>query len=96
MDENGFKTLETLQDELGHLNLNYLSYHRLIKSLLQFKARNQGKELNLQGVRIPVDKHGRTPFDYIPRVVEAIKRIKKGSLYYRRIHQKQMPKEITT
>ena len=85
-----------LKNELGLVNLNYLSYHRLIKSLLQFKARNQGKELNLQGVRIPVDKHGRTPFDYIPCVVEAFKRIKKASLYYRRIHRKQMLTGITT
>ena len=33
----------------------------------------------------PVDKHGRTRLNYIPCVVGAFKKIKKGSRYYRRI-----------
>ena len=61
-DENWFKTFETLKDELGLMNLNFLSYDRLIKPLLKFKARNLGTEaeVNSNGVQSPVDKHRRT------------------------------------
>ena len=52
--------------------------------------------MNSQGVRIPVDKHGRNQLDYIPSVVEAFKRLKKGSSYYRRILLKQKPTGSTT
>ena len=33
----------------------------------------------------PVDKQGKTPLDYVPNIIEAFNRIKKGSNYYRRI-----------
>ena len=68
------------------MNLNFL-----IKKLLQFKARNPGLELNSNLVRTPIDKHGRTPIDYIPCVVEAFKGIKKRSSYNRRILLKYKP-----
>ena len=41
-------------------------------------------KLKSKGVDTPVDKHGKTPLDYVPNIVEAFKRIKKES-YYRRI-----------
>ena len=41
-------------------------------------------ELNSKGIDTPVDKK-KTPLDYIPNVIVAFKRIKKGSNYYRRI-----------
>ena len=49
-------------------------------------------ELRSNGVSPPVDKHGKTPLDYIPNVVEAFKRIKKWSHYYRRILVQKKPK----
>ena len=73
----------------GWTSMNFLSYHSLIKLLLRFKVRNPGMELNSNGVRIPVDKCGRTPLNYIPCLDKAIKRIKKGSSCYRRILLKQ-------
>ena len=74
------------------VDLNFLSYHRLIKPLLQFKAKNPGMELKSNGVKIFVDKHGRNSLDYIPCAVKIFKRIKKGStIYYRRILLKQKP-----
>ena len=89
MDENWFYTLEALKDELAFINLNFPTYCSLIKLLLRFKVRNPGMELNSNGVRIPVDKCGRTPLNYIPCLDKAIKRIKKGSSCYRRILLKQ-------
>ena len=89
MDENWLYTLEALKDELAFMKLNFLSYHSLIKLLLRFKVRNPGMELNSNGVRIPVDKCGRTPLNYIPCLDKAIKRIEKGSSCYRRILLKQ-------
>ena len=41
--------------------------------------------LKSTGVSTPVDKQGKTPLDYVPNIVDAFKRIKKGSSYYRRI-----------
>ena len=49
-------------------------------------------EVSSKGVSTPVDKQGKTPLDYIPNVVEALKRIKKGSNYYWRILVKKKPK----
>ena len=74
------------------VDLHFLSYHRLIKLLPQFKAKNPGMELKSNGVKIFVDKHGRNSLDYIPCAVKIFKRIKKGStIYYRRILLKQKP-----
>ena len=71
------------------VDLNFLSYHRLIKPLLQFKAKNPGMELKSNGVKIFFDKHGRNSLDYIPC---AVKIFKKGStINYRRILLKQKP-----
>ena len=78
MDENGVKTLK---DEFGPVNLNFLSHFRLERQTLHFKARNPGLEFN--GVATHVDKHGRTPLNYILCIVEAFKRIKKGTSDYR-------------
>ena len=39
-----------------------------------------------------VDRHGRTPLNYIPNVVDVFKRIKRGSEYYRRILVQKKPK----
>ena len=39
-----------------------------------------------------VDTHGRIPLNYIPNVVDAFKRIKRGSNYYRRILAQKKPK----
>ena len=32
-----------------------------------------------------IDKQGKTPLDYVSNIVDAFKRIKKGSTYYQRI-----------
>ena len=56
------------------------------------KSRLQDLELRSNGVNTPVDKQGRTPLDYISNVVDAFKRIKKGSNYYRSILVQKKPK----
>ena len=35
-------------------------------------------KLKSKGVDTPVDKQGKTPLDYVPNIIEAFKRIKKG------------------
>ena len=49
-------------------------------------------ELKLKSKEVvtPIDKQGKTPLDYITNVIEAFKRIKKGSNYYRRIPGKKV------
>ena len=71
-DENGFKTLEALKDNLGLGNLKFLSYHGLKQPLLQCRERNSGMELKSQEGRTPLDKHERTPLDFIPCVIESL------------------------
>ena len=61
--------IESSKDDLGLVNLNFLSHSRLVRHILHFKARKQGLESN--GVVTPVDEYGRTSLDYIPCVVEA-------------------------
>ena len=61
------------------MNLNFLSHSRLVRQLLHFKARHPGLELSSNVFVTPIDKHGRTPLDYIVYVVEAFRRTKKWS-----------------
>ena len=56
------------------------SQSRLARQILHFITSNPGLETN--GT---IDNHVRTLLDYVPCIVEAFKRIKKGSSYYRRI-----------
>ena len=49
-------------------------------------------ELRSNGLSTQVDKQVKTPLNYIPNVVEASKRIKKGSNFYRRILVEKKPK----
>ena len=42
-------------------------------------------ELRSNGVSTPVNEQAKAPLDYIPILVDAFQRIKKGSNYYRRI-----------
>ena len=60
------------------------------------QIQGKGIELKSQGVKIPIDKHGRTPLDLIPCIAEAFKKIKKGSGNYRRILLSQKLKGCTT
>ena len=48
-------------------------------------------KLKSKGVVTPVDKQGKTPLDYVPNIIEAFNRIKKGSNYYRRILVQKKP-----
>ena len=91
MDENGIKPLENLKDELGLLKLHFLSYARLVRVLSNMEKVYPGLKLKSKGVVTPVDKLGKTPLDYISNVIEAFKRIKKGSSYYRRILVQKKP-----
>ena len=78
------------------MNLNFLSHSRLVRQLLHFKARHPGLEISSNIIVTPIDKHGRTPLDYILSVVEALKRTKKWSSYNRRIIlQKKPPRSVT-
>ena len=56
-----------------------------MQRILKFKERDQGLMLISQGVEIAIYNHGRTALDFIPLVVEANKRFKKGSGYHKRI-----------
>ena len=85
LDQNGIKPLESLKDELGMTKLHYLSYARLVRVISNMERVYPNLTLKSTGVSTPVDKHGKTPLDYVPNIVEAFKRIKKGSSYYRRI-----------
>ena len=76
---------------LGLKNLNILRQSRPVRKLLHFKARNPGLELSSNGDTTPIDKYGRTPLNYVPRVIKVLKRIKKGSSYYRRIFKQKKP-----
>ena len=51
--------------------------------------------LKSTGVRIPSEKMGRTPLDYVPCISEALKRITKGSSYYRQSLLLHKPKGAT-
>ena len=78
------------------MNLNFLSYSRLFRQLLHFKSRHPGLEVSSNVIVTPIDKHGRTPLDYILCVVEAFKRTKKWSSYNRRIIlQNKPPRSLT-
>ena len=92
LNENGVKSLDSLKDELWLSKLHYLSHSRLVREIQLMKTRYPDLELKSNGVNTPVDKQKRTPFDYIPPVVDAFKRIKKGSNYYQRIFVKKKPK----
>ena len=61
----------------------------MARKILHVKARNPGLEPN--GVVTPLDKHERIPLDYISCVVQAFKRIKKVSIYHRRIITQKKP-----
>ena len=73
--------------------MHYLSQSRLAKEILLMKTRYPDLELGSNGVNIPVNKQGRTPLVYITNVVDAFKRIKKGSNYHWRILVQKKPKE---
>ena len=73
--ENGVKTIQSLKDELGLVNVHFLSHSRLVRQILHFITRNLGLETN--GVVTPADKHGRTSLDYVPFIIKAFKQIKK-------------------
>ena len=96
LDENGIKSLANLKDELGLLKLHFLSYARLVRVLSNMEKVYPGLKLNSKGVVTPADKLGKTPLDYINNVVDAFKRIKKGSSYYRRIlvHKNTYGKDV--
>ena len=81
LDENGVKT-HSLKDDLRLTGLHYLSHSRLEKVLQRMKTICPELKLSSKGVNTPGDKQGKTPLNYIPNVVEAFKRIKKGSNYY--------------
>ena len=49
-------------------------------------------ELRTNGVSTPVTEQRKTPLDYIPNVVDAFQRIKKGFKYYKRILVQKKPK----
>ena len=51
-------------------------------SVINMKTLYPDLELRSNGVNTPVDIHGKSPLDYIPNVVDAFKRIKKGSNYF--------------
>ena len=91
LDQNGIKSLESLKDELGMTKLHYLSYARLVRVVSNMERVYPNLILKSTGVSTPVDKHGKTPLDYVPNIVEAFKRIKKGSSYYRRILVQKKP-----
>ena len=71
--------------------LHYLSYARLVRVTSNMEKVYPNLTLKSTGVSTPVDKHGKTPLDYVPNIVEAFKRIKKGSSYYRRILVQKKP-----
>ena len=48
-------------------------------------------KLKSTGVSTLVDKLGKTPLDYVPNVIDAFKRVKKWSSYYRRILVQKKP-----
>ena len=83
------KTVESLKDELGLVNLHFLSHSRLARQVLHFETRNPG--LEPKEVATHVDKHRRILLYYIPCVILTFKRIKKGSSYYRRIITQKNP-----
>ena len=90
LDENGIKPLENLKDELGLLKLHYLSYARLVRVLSNMEKEYPELKLKFKGVVTPVDKQGKTPLDYVPNMIEAFNRTKKGSSYYwRKLVQKK-------
>ena len=91
LDENGIKPLENLKDELGLFKLHYLSYARLGRVLSNMRNLYPELKLKSKGVVTPVDKQGKTPLDYVPNIIEAFNRIKKGSNYYRRILVQKKP-----
>ena len=65
--------------------LHYLSYARLVRVVSNMERVYPNLILKSIGVSTPVDKQGKTPLDYVPNIVDAFKRIKKGSSYNRRI-----------
>ena len=81
LDENGVKSLNSLNGELGFTKLIYLSHSRMERQILLMKSRYPDLELRSNAVNTPVDKQGRTPLDYNSNVIDAFKRIKKGSNY---------------
>ena len=91
LDEDGVKPLETLKDELGLLKLHYLSYACLVRVVSNMEKVYPELKLKSKGVVTPVDKQGKTPLDYVPNIIEAFNRIKKGSNYYRRILVQKKP-----
>ena len=83
--------MENLKDELELLKLHYLSYARLVRVLSNMEKVYTGLKLKSKGVVSPVEKLGKTPLDYVSNVIQAFKRIKKGSSYYRRILVQKKP-----
>ena len=63
---------------------------------MRLKNMHPDLKLSPNRVKTSVDKQGKSPLDYIPNVVEAFQRIKKGSNYYGRILVQQKPKGKTT
>ena len=76
---------------LDSLNSHYLSYARLVRVINNMEKVCPELKLKSKGVDTPVDKQGKTPLDYVSNIVEAFKRIKKTSSYYRMILVQKKP-----
>ena len=96
LDQDSVKSLNSLKDDLKLTSLHYLSHFRLERVILRLKTIYPDLKLSSNGVKTRVDKQGKSPLNNIPNVVEAFKRIKKGSNYYRRILVQQKPYGKTT
>ena len=68
-----------------NLVLNYLHYQKLKKIYGDFFKHNENVPKNRSGVSIPKSKSGKTPLDFVPCTLEILKRISKGSGFFRRV-----------
>ena len=85
LDENGLKRLSVLKDDPGFAKLNFLSHFRLRTEVYEFSNRNPDVRLTSKGVKLPSDKTGRTPLDYVSCAGDSFKRTLKGPSYSSRM-----------